>query len=397
MAPEVSITSDVDLSFTTFDNPAVSSMEVEVNNSYDASREELDRSSKTNSPYTCLDPATPQRASQIFDFLTKQKQSLPPVDLEGTLPDPPSCFSSPSEEGSNSHRRSFENRDSISFNPKRFSAPPIPLNIDTQRYSRTRSSLIDSMSRHDTRHSQDMHSAFSDDSHDGHYNNIATPLHSQPIVKRSSNAEDSNRNDVQILMSGPTRVILTAPTPGTNHVGPSRLLSGPRRPNRKSSSSSIKKGRSVLGEVSSNSSTILGDPFLIVNPKPKPHRDRRSSTSSSRSFSRQEYERNETYISHPKKTRSSSPVPNVNKLKENQLSLSVTNELPSTPLRSNTNASSRSLFKNMVHLGMVRTPAHKDPNLSSELSPVGRQIMDDVRQQRIRAKEAVRARLVNRF
>jgi len=371
-------------------------MEVEVNNSYDASREELDRSFKTNSPYTCSDPATPQRASQIFDFLTKQKQSIPLVDLEGTLPDPPSCFSSPSEESSNSHRRSFENRDNFAHNPKRSSAPPIPLNIDTQRHSRTRSSLIDSTSRHDTRHSQEPHSAFSDDSHDGHHNNIATSLHPQPFVEQSFNAEDPKRNSVQILMSGPTRVILTAPTPGTNHVGPSRL-SGPRRPNRKSSSASIRKRRSVLGDVSSNSSTILGDPFLVISPKQKLHRDRRSSTSSSRSFSRQEYERNETYISHPKKTQPSSPAPNANKLKENQLSLSVKKELPSTPLRSNTNASSRSLFKNVVHLGMVRTPAHKDPNLSSELSPVGRQIMDDVRHQRIRAKEAVRARLLNRF
>ena len=372
-------------------------MEVEVNNSYDASREELDCYSKTNSPYTSLDPATPQRGSQIFDFLTKQKQSKPPVDLDGALPDPPSCFSSPSEEGVDSHRRSFENRDSlahVSFNRKRFSEPPIPLDNDTQRLSRTRSSLIDTTTRHDIRHSQGPHSTFSDDSHDGH---IATPFHSQPFIKQSSNVEDAKRNDVQILMSGPTKVILTAPTPGTNHVGPSRLLSGPRRPNRKSSSGSIKKRRSVLGEVPSNSSAIVGDPFLIVSPVKKSHRERRSSTSSTRSFSRQEYERNEIYISHPKKTRSSSPAPNVNKLKENQLGLSVKNDLPSTPLRSNTNSSSRSLFKRVVQPGTVRTPVHPDPNLSSELSPVGRQIMDDVRHQRMRAKEAVRARLGNRF
>jgi hypothetical protein len=372
-------------------------MEVEVNNSYDASREELDRSSKTNTPYPSADPTTPQRASQIFDFLTKQKQPKPPADLDGALPDPPSCFSSPSEEGINSHGESFETRDSLAhipFNPKRFSAPPIPLDKDTRRLSQARSSLTDATPRPDIRHSQQPRSTFSDDSHEGHYDDIATPFHPQPFVKRASNVE---RNDVQILMSGPTRVILTAPTPGTNHVGPSRLLSGPRRPNRKSSSGSTKKRRSVLGEVSSNSPTFAGDPFLIISPKPKSHRDRRSSTSSTRSFSREEFERNETYISHPKRPRSSSPAPNVNKLKENQLSLSVKNELPSTPLRSNTNASSRSLFKKVVQPGMVRTPAPRDPNLSSELSPVGRQIMDDLRHQRMRAKEAVRTKLGNRF
>jgi len=197
-------------------------------------------------------------------------------------------------------------------------------------------------------------------------------------------------------MSGPTKVILTAPTPGTNHIGPSRPLTGPRRrPNRKSSSGSIER-RSVLGKVSSNSSTVLGDPFLIISHKQKPHRDRRTSTSSVRSFSRQDYERNETYISHPMKIHPSSPAPNMNKLKENQLSLSVKNELPLTPLRTNTTTSSPSLFRRVVQPGRVCIPA-PDLNLSSELSPVGKQLMDDVRQQRMRAREADRARLGNRF
>ena len=336
------------------------------------------------------DPATPQRASQIFGFLTKQKQSKPPVDFDRTLPEPPSCFSSPSEEGSNCRRQSFESRDSLAhipFNSKRFSAPPIPLDNDTHRLSRN-SYLMETTPRQDIRHSKEPHSAFSDDSH----NTIDMP---SALVRQPSHDEDTKRNDVQILMTGPTKVILTAPTPGTNHVGPSRVL-GPRRPNRRSSSGSIKKRRSILGEVSPNSSTILGDPFLIVSPR-KSHRTRRNSSSSTRSFSRQEYENNENYISHPKKTRPSSPATNVNTLKENQLRLSVKNELPSTPLRSNTNASLRSLFKNVVQPGVGRTPAVLHPNLSSELSPVGRQIMDDVRQQRLRARGADRARLGNRF
>jgi hypothetical protein len=193
-------------------------------------------------------------------------------------------------------------------------------------------------------------------------------------------------------MTGPTKVILTAPTPGTNHIGPSRLLSGPRPLKRKTSSGSIERRKSVSKDISSSSSTILGDPFLIVSPKQKPHRRRRSSTSSTGSFSRREYERDENYISHPKKT-----LPNMNKLKGDRLSLSVKNDLPSTPLRSNTNANTRSLFRNVLHPGKVHRTAVPDPNLSSELSPVGRQMMDDVRQQRIRAREADRARRGSRF
>ena len=385
----VSITSDADLSFTTIDNPAISSMEVEVNDSYDKC-EALDYSEKSNSPYISHDPATPQRASQIFNFLTK-KQSKPPIDCDRTLPDLPSCFSSPSEEGVDCHRPSVENRNSlvpIPYTRKRFSAPPIPFDNDTQRSSLTL--------RQDIHHSQELHSTFSDDSHDCQYHPTTTPFNPQTFIKQTADGDRTKRNDVKVLMSGPTRVILTAPTPGTNRVGSSRLLSGPRPLLRKSSSGSVKKRRSILGEVQSNSATILGDPFLIISPKHKPQRNRRSSASSIRSFSSQEYERNENYISHPKKPRPSSPAHSTSKLKGNQLSLSIKNDLPSTPLRSNTNATSRSHFRKVGQSGKMRLPI-LNPNLSSELSPVGRQIMEDVRHQRTRARETGRARIANKF
>lgn len=358
-------------------------MEVEVNDSYDTC-EVLDRSAKSNSPYMSHDPATPQRASQIFNFLTKQKH---PIDCDRTLPDLPSCFSSPSEEGPNCQRRSFEKRDSlgpIPYSRKRFSAPPIPFDNDTQRFSQRSSFTL----RQDIQHSQEPHSTFSDDSHDCHYHPTITPSNPQTF-----DVDHPKRNDVKILMSGPTRVILTAPTPGTNRVGPSRHLSGPRPLIRKSSSGSVKKRRSILGEVRTNSPTILGDPFLVISAKQKPQRDRRGSASSTRSFSIQEYERNENYISHPKKPRPSSPAHSMNKPKGNQLTLSIKNDLPATPLRSNTNATSRSLFRNVVS----RMPAALDPNLSSELSPVGRQIMENVRHQRTRARDTGRARIANKF
>jgi hypothetical protein len=280
----------------------------------------------------------------------------------------------------------------ISITSKRFSAPPIPLDNDTQRPSLALSSHIKTNQRHHICHSQEPHSAFSDDSHDYHYKKIAMPLKHQTVARQSSNDEAAKQNDVRILMTGPTKVILTAPTPSTNHIGPSRLLSGPRPLKRKTSSGSIERRKSVSKDISSSSSTILGDPFLIVSPKQKPHRRRRSSTSSTGSFSRREYERDENYISHPKKT-----LPNMNKVKGDRLSLSVKNDLPSTPLRSNTNANTRSLFRNVLHPGKVHRTAVPDPNLSSELSPVGRQMMDDVRQQRIRAREADRARRGSRF
>lgn len=363
-------------------------MEVEVNDSYDVSQE-LDPSFN-NSPYMSSDSATPQRASQIFGFLTKGKQSKPPVDLDRTLPQLPSCFSSPSDEGASDSKWPFTERESyvnISFNPKHFSAPPIPLNNDSQRVQeRPRSSFIENTSRIRNSLSQEPRSAFSDDSHDFHYQRITPSTPQHPKSSLAPDAQDAKQNDIRVLMTGPTKVIVTAPTPGTNSTG---LVRGSRSLVRRTSSGSRRR-RSALKDVSSNSSTMAGDPFVIVSPKQKTRPERRYSASSTKSLSRRDYEGREDYISLPKKQRPLSPGPKVN-LKENHLCLSVKNELPSTPLRSHTSASSRSYVRSLVQQGAF---CASDANLSSELSPVGRQLMNDVRQQRMRAREADRR---NRF
>ncbi len=372
--PEVSITSDADISIN---NPGISSMEVEVDDSYNDAYE-YETSFRTNNPYSSSDPNTPQRASQIFGFLTKGKQSKSPIDLDRTLPEPPSCFSSPSDEGGPGSKRICEDRKSLgrfSFNLKRFSAPPISSDDDISIFRHTRSENVPRPANVP----QELYSAFSDDSH-------VVPLTPQVSDFVSSNARDTKQNDIRVLMTGPTKVIVTAPTPGTSQPGPSRLR-GPRGPSRKSSSGNVKRRRSVLGEVSSNrSSTMVGDPFVVVTAKQQPRTERRNSTSSVRSSLRHEVEQREDYISHPKKTRPISPTHNkTNTLKENHLCLGVKNELPLTPLRSN---SSR-LLKTMAQA--------PNPNLSSELSSVGRQMMHDVRLQRVKARETERSRLGNRF
>jgi len=85
--------------------------------------------------------------------------------------------------------------------------------------------------------------------------------------------------------------------------------------------------------------------------------------------------------------------------KENQLSLSVRQEIPATPLRSNTTSGSRSLFRSVVHQGMFQPPVGMTPSptSSSEMSPVGRQMMMDVRQQRLKARETDREKSGKRF
>lgn len=366
--PEVSITSDADISIN---NPGISSMEVEVDDSYNDAYE-YETSFRTNNPYSTPDPNTPQRASQIFGFLTKGKQSKSPIDFDRTLPDPPSCFSSPSDEGGPGSKRIGDDRKSLgrfSFNLKRFSAPPMSSDDDTRSENILHSAKVP----------QELYSAFSDDSH-------VVALTPQVSDFVSSNARDAKQNDIRVLMTGPTKVIVTAPTPGTSQPGPSRLR-GPRGPSRKSSSGNVMRRRSVLGEVSSNrSSTMAGDPFVVVTAKQQPRTERRNSTSSNRSSLRREVEQREDYISHPKKTRPISPTHSkTNTLKENHLCLGVKNELPLTPLRSH---SSR----------LLKTIAQApNPNLSSELSSVGRQMMHDVRLQRMKARETERSRLGNRF
>ena len=387
---DISFNTDGDLSGNAPENPAISSMEVELSMTTDISQD-LENLNK-NYPYM-NNPSTPQRASQVFGFLTRSKTSKPIEEIDRSLPELPSAFSSPTDE--NVCRDKFEshfsdNSSDLTFAASRISTMPTSLSDDISRISRDRSSLSTHLPYSlDRPASQELRSTFSDDSHDPHVPaNLNAPDAENPFNNVSA---FSKQNDVRVIMNGPTKVIVTAPTPSANREASSRtpkgLRSFPRR-----SSSSVKHRRSALVELAN--STSSSDPFTAVPSKPGTQTHRRSgSQNRSVSISRKNWDGPTDYISKPTKLISTAP-----QQKENQLSLSVRQEIPTTPLRSNTTGS-RSLFRSVVHQGMPRSPVGMTPSpaSSSEMSPVGRQIMMDVRQQRLKAREIDREKAGKRL
>lgn len=395
LEPEISFVTDGSLVNTTFDNPAISSMEVELSMSIETSQdfEIMEDASQKNHPYSNSNPSTPQRASQVFGFLTKGKQSKPAEDLDRSLPEVPSCFSTPSEENAPSKNSGFDgNPPRFQFNSSHFPAMPTSHVDDTPRNTRPQSLVEESPSRWEPR------STFSEDSHD--YRTVprssfhapgsfATP---NPLL---NNNPENNNNAIKVIMNGPTKVIVTAPTPSTNHNGPSRLLRGPRAPPRKSSNGGVHRRRSALVELSNSPPTSPSDPFMAPAPRKRAQTHRRSGSQSS-AHSYGSCEAGPEYVSRPKKLERTSSGSH---RKENQLGLAVKTELPSTPLRSNTIAS-RSLLRTVVQHAMFRPPIDgmiPSPASSSDMSPYGRQIMMDVRQQRMKAREADRQKHGSRY
>ena len=391
---DISFNTDADLSGNAPENPAISSMEVELSMSTDISQD-LENLNK-NSPYLNNNPSTPQRASQVFRFLTRGKQSKPVEEIERSLPELPSAFSSPSDE--NISRDKFEshfsdNSSDFTFAASRISTIPASLYDDISPIPQAQSSL----STHapfslDRPASQELLSTFSDDSHDPH---VPANLDAPDAVNPFNDVSAPKQNDIKVIMNGPTKVIVTAPTPSTNREAASRVLRGPRSLPRRSSSS-VKRRRSALVELPNSTSSSKMDPFTAVpsRRRTQTHQHHRSSSqNSSISVSRKNWDGPTDFISKPTKLISTAP-----QQKENQLSLSVRQEIPATPLRSNTTGS-RSLFRSVVHQGMSRPPVGMTPSpaSSSEMSPIGRQIMMDVRQQRLKAREADREKAGKRF
>ena len=390
LKPEISF-AEGDISTSTFDNPAISSMEVELSTITNLSDIDMDDLRKVNNPYQNNDPSTPQRASQIFGFLTQSKQSKGLESLDRSLPELPSYFSSPSDENS-----THVDSEVPAFNvtPKVFSVTSIPMTDATPKHSRPRSDITGKDHFPDDREDfPRLHSAFSDDSHHSH---TTRPVHyltgdSQTITVQGADEQETKQNEIKVIMTGPTRVIVTAPTPSTNREGAIGLPRGPRAPPRKSSSGSVKRRRSALVELSNSSPNPhpVSDPFTSIPPRRRSRTHRRSSSQTSvASLTRSEQQH------YTSKNVKADIIPHSGgQRKENQLSLSVRNELPSTPLRSNS-AGSHSLLRNAVEHAMFRPPVGMTPSpaSSSEMSPVGRQIMVDVRQQRMKAREAERER-----
>jgi len=388
LKPEVSF-AEGDISTSTLDNPAISSMEVELSTITNLSDIDTDDFTKINSPYQNSDPSTPQRASQIFSFLTRSKQSKAPESQDRSLPELPSYFSSPSDENG-----TYDDSDAPAFKPTPaiFSLTPVPMTDATPKHSRPRSDIMEKDHLpSDGGESPHIRSAFSDDSHHSHN---TRPVHliedSQTIAIQVADKRETKQNEIKVIMTGPTQVIVTAPTPSTNREGPVGLPRGPRAPPRKSSSGSVKRRRSALVELSNSSSNPhpISDPFTSIPPRGRSRAHRRSSSQTSIST----LTRSEQH-DYPPKNVKVDITPSVGQRKENQLGLAVRNELPSTPLRSNTTGS-RSLLRSVVEHAMFRPPVGMTPSpaSSSDMSPVGRQIMMNVRQQRMKAREAERER-----
>ncbi|GAW01262.1 hypothetical protein LENED_002846 [Lentinula edodes] len=118
--------SDHDLCSTSsfLDNPAVSSMEVELSATTESSQI-IDSPYITENPHNNLDrdPKTPRRASEVFGFLAEKRKSRPTEEtFDKLLSKPPSTFSSPSDKDpSESTALSRFSEDSSMFNHN----PPI--------------------------------------------------------------------------------------------------------------------------------------------------------------------------------------------------------------------------------------------------------------------------------
>ena len=339
-----------------------------------------------SNPYASPDPTTPQRASQVFGFLISKRR--PPIfdDQERSLPNLPSTFSISSNEGSlpaEAPLSHFSSDGSFESVYGSLITPAMPT-----------SSLNDTLS-------------FQTNSSD------TRPARSaRPLVETSSTAmsdlgvlhgngqsireTDIKSHAVKVIMTGPTKVIVTAPTPSTNYETPTRIPRGPRTQHGRSSSGGKVRRSATLAERS-NSNVYPKDMFTPVMQRRKPHHR----TSSRGSYSAKSYTEMEPSTVRPVEKSERSGRSTLAKFdKENGTNLFV--DIPCTPLRSKSASSprnSRPLFRAAVDPSVFRPPAGMTPSpaSSSELSPVGRQLMVNLRQQRTKAREADRQKRRKRF
>lgn len=371
---------DHDLSIGTVDNPAINSMEVELSVG-SGSSVNLDSIFEGNSPYSNPASISPQRASQVFTFLTQKRRSS--VLGDASLPVPNASAMSRSSSGcSSTLTQQTDSASEHSFEPSNLLATPAPKRDNT---------CIPQYAVHAHRHP----SSRSAMSHTGseRYSRFDDILENE-AVDRPNHQVKVPTNEVKVLMTGPTKVIVTAPTPSGAHDTPSRIPRGLRCSPKKHSSSSI-KNQPLLTECSNSSSsssstdhrTSISRPF-----KPR-HRTSNSSLYNVNPTSSRPVER--TAKIKAKAGAVSRKASFGSREKENRSALSVRAELPSTPIRSHSSVSdTRSLFRAIVTPRGYRLPraVQPSPASSSELSPVGRQLMMDVRQQRLKAREAERER-----
>ncbi|KAK7056398.1 hypothetical protein VNI00_002952 [Paramarasmius palmivorus] len=397
---DITFSTDHDLSSSLIENPAISSMEVELSVNSEASHVDVSHINKTPYQHDHHDPKTPRRASQIFGFLTERRRSRAPEDCDRSLPDLPSAFSSPSDkdstEGPLRSRFSTDLSSEFACIPSSvIPATPIPHSIpDTPGHHRKPAISFDvyepAPSR-ETRPSSYVSSRAPSPFDLASIHGADDNGRSQPTVTVSQAPEADNTDPelakarkVKVIMTLPTKVIVTAPTPSNNpehNRPPTRIPRGPRSVKKRRSNASLKEHRATLLDRS-NSVAATTDPItpITISHPRKLHR-----TSSSSSV----LSHDTTKCPSPRKDKRSVLKEYVQK--ENNLGLSVKPDLPFTPIRSN---SSRALFRTAVTPAAFRPPPGMAPSpaSSSELSPVGKQMMMDARKQKAMMREQERAR-----
>jgi len=355
-------------------DPAITSMEVEFS----------DTSSARD---TNTDLTTPQRASQVFSFITK-RNSVQHERVPSLIP-----FSS-------SLDRSYDTPCS------RFSTDESSFDGRTSRQSS--SSLAISQE------------------------NSITPMQRTPKLRtvpdfpvtEDDGALEYPQRKVRVLMTGPTKIMVTEPTPGgqSEQVMSRIPIRGlPQNPHKRKVPHTRRTPMLTLTQCTnfvSNSASSRGSARSRGNstgiPRHRPSRKnaRRVSTASSTMSSFQaeadalavatacaldQLARNRANAQVGNPTRTSRGGDKENQRPSGTLSTKV--ELPSTPLRNHTSGKSPlsrkavtpSLFQRPGTSGVLEKSSANmsggGGNSSSELSPLGKQMMLDARQQRMRVKE----------
>jgi len=356
------------------DYPAISSLEVEISITTDSPPIPC-------SPYQNENPMTPQRASQVFGFLTEKRKSVlvdemkepsPQLNTE-TQPSSRSRFSDYSSESIStqiSEKPSVPPKDSLRFN-----------SLTQLRGSRSRS------------HSPTNRYSSVDD-----YN----PPYDHPR-RRNSTSQDMIQD---VLRPPQIQLIITAPTP-SDGAKTARIPRGPRQPTNhaivatESYTQKLPQQSDIMHQNSqqlidddatlhertnstrphphlSSSDGPSKDPFTPIPPRQRRAHHRAMSHTSNVPFAFAESCHSQPVLDAFKPTNEAWVIdekPAFRGGKENESTGSAMFSFPLTPVRSG------SLF------GISERPS---PASSTKLSPVGQQLMMNLRQQRMDAREAER-------
>ncbi|KAJ3848163.1 hypothetical protein EV368DRAFT_49857 [Lentinula lateritia] len=381
--------SDHDLCSTSsfLDNPAVSSMEVELSATTESSQI-IDSPYITENPHNNLDrdPKTPRRASEVFGFLTEKRKSRTTEEtFDKLLFKPPSTFISPSD------KDSFE-----STALYRFSEDSTMFYHNPAIVTPSRDASSSEFSRHPNSNTYPDTSSQRPVSRMLFEEGRASRVPQQQPTGEPSGPMKEDVREVKVILIAPTKVIVTAPTPlaHTSDQTTTRMPRGPRSLHRHRSRSNAKEREYRQGLVERSNSSNSSDPFTPIPSRPMKLRSSSGSLSSTYMDSKTTHYHG--YISNPmplgKESRSRrhgstkslmSAVFDKENSHNHTLGLVATPDIPFTPVRSNSSSRS-SLLRAAVTAASFKplrdmTPS---PASSSELSPIGKMMMMDVRRQK---------------